>query len=86
MPTDPILAQLVAQSRADLARRLVLSVDSVQLIRAAAVDWPDSSLGCPRPGLMYAQMVTPGYLIVLGANGKEYEYHADRRSASLCVK
>jgi hypothetical protein len=86
MPADPKLAQLVAQAREDLARRLGLTVESTQLRRAEAVEWPDTSLGCPRPGFMYAQVVTPGYLIVLVADGKEYEYHADGRRASLCVK
>ena len=86
MTPDPIVAQLVAQARADLAGRLGLSAESFQLTRAEAVEWPDSSLGCPKPGLMYSQIVTPGYLIVLEANGQAYEYHADRRRASLCQK
>src|SRR5262245_59833297 len=49
----------------------------VQLVEAR--EWPDSSLGCPRPGLMYSQIVTPGYLIVLQAGGRVLEYHSDAR-------
>jgi hypothetical protein len=86
MTPDPILTQLVAQARADLAQRLGQSAQSFQLTRAEAVEWPDSSLGCPKPGFMYSQVVTSGYLIVLEANGKQYEYHADRRRAFLCQK
>jgi hypothetical protein len=86
LSSDPILAQLVLQARADLARRLGLSAESFQLKRAEAVEWPDTSLGCPRPGLMYAQVITPGYLIVLGANNREYEYHSDSRRVFLCEK
>lgn len=39
-----------------------LEVSSLQ-----AVEWPDGSLGCPQPGVMYTQMVTPGFrAIVIG--------------------
>ncbi len=86
MNPDPNMAPLVEQARADLAQRLGSSAESFKLKRAEAVEWRDTSLGCPKPGLMYAQVITPGYLIVLEANGKEYEYHADRRRASLCEK
>lgn len=86
MPSDPVLGKLVAQARADLAKRLGLPEASIQLERASAVDWPDSSLGCPQPGFMYSQIVTAGYRIVLSANGKQYEYHSDREKPSYCAK
>jgi hypothetical protein len=39
-------------------------------------DFPDPSLGVPEPGEVYAQMLTPGYVIELVANGETYAYHA----------
>jgi hypothetical protein len=30
--------------------------------------------------MMYAEVLTPGYLILLEANGQEYEYHAGKNS------
>ncbi len=86
MNLDPNLAQLVEKARADLAQRLVSPAESFTLKRAEQVEWRDASLGCPQPGMVYAQVITPGYLIVLEANGKEYEYHADRRRVLLCEK
>jgi hypothetical protein len=83
---DPNLAQLVEKARADLAQRLVSPAESFTLKRAEQVEWRDASLGCPQPGMVYAQVITPGYLIVLETNGKEYEYHADRRRVLLCEK
>jgi hypothetical protein len=47
------------------------------VVRVEAVEWPDTSLGCPKPGEFYAQVITPGYLIVLAVDGEEIEYHAD---------
>jgi hypothetical protein len=40
-------------------------------------DWTDASLGCPKPGASYAQVITPGYLIKMEYEGKQYEYHTD---------
>jgi hypothetical protein len=60
--------------------RDVLRVDQVQ-----AREWPDSSLGCPRPGFLYSQVVTPGYLIVISSGSHQLEYHADDRArVTLC--
>ncbi len=57
----------------------------VGVLQVEARDWPDSSLGCPRPGLMYSQIVTPGYLIVVQAGTRLLEYHSDARGrAVLC--
>ncbi|MDX1408310.1 MAG: hypothetical protein R3330_09255, partial [Saprospiraceae bacterium] len=47
-------------------------------VNAADVVWPDSSLGCPQKGMVYADVLTPGYLIVLSADGREYEYHTSK--------
>ena len=49
----------------------------VAAVRAAVPSWPDSSLGCPKPNMNYLQVITPGYRIVLEAQGRSYEYHTD---------
>lgn len=68
----------VAAAVADLAERLGIKADQVAVIAAESVEWRDASLGCPQPGMMYAQVITPGYLIVLEAGGTQYPYHAGR--------
>jgi hypothetical protein len=47
------------------------------VVSVEATDRADPSLGCPKPGLMYPQMITPGYRIVLDAQGTTYEFHTD---------
>jgi len=66
-PSDPALQGLVMQAKEDLAGRLSIRVDLVGLVEVKAVEWSDASLGCPEPGKVYAQVVTPGYRIVLAA-------------------
>jgi hypothetical protein len=70
----------------DLAAKLSIPIPDITVVSVEAVEWRDASLGCPQPGMAYAQVITPGYLIVLEAGGKTYEYHAGQRQAILCNK
>lgn len=69
---------LVQQAKGDLAKRLDVPIEDVELIKYEPVVWSDASLGCPKPGMVYAQVVSPGYLVVLKADDQEYEYHAGK--------
>jgi hypothetical protein len=61
----------------DLAKALGVSEDQVSLVSATIIEWPDSCLGIQQTNIACAQIVTPGYLIVLEANGHQYEYNTD---------
>lgn len=74
----PMTNAAVAQARQDLSSRLSVQESQISVERVEEVDWRDSSLGCPQPGQMYAQVITPGYRIVLRVKDQTYEYHADR--------
>jgi hypothetical protein len=85
MPAAGPLDPLVAQAIADLARRLSIPPSRIERIEAVAVTWPDGSLGCPREGMMYPQVLRDGARIRLRANGTEYRYHSgDGRPPFLC--
>ncbi len=71
---------------AALAKQLSIAPAAITVRSVESVDWSDASLGCPQPGLMYAQVITPGYRIILEAKGKRYEYHAGTGSVILCTK
>jgi hypothetical protein len=49
----------------------------VVLVSSEYVDWPDTSLGNPTGEMFYAQVITPGFKIVLESGGQQYEYHTD---------
>jgi hypothetical protein len=61
-----------------LSKSLNLPVANIQLVSIEAIKWSDSSLGCPQEGYMYAQVITPGFLIMLEAKGQTYQYHTDQ--------
>ena len=74
-------AAAVDAAMRDATGRLSLASDAedIHVQQVETRQWPDASLGCPREGVMYLQVVTPGYLIVISAAGKQLEYHADGR-------
>jgi hypothetical protein len=76
---------LVQQAIADAARRAGVDPTAVGVVSVEDREWSDSSLGCPKPGQFYAQVITPGFLIVVEAAGQRYEYHTDAgRRLELC--
>ena len=78
---------LVEKAKDDLAQRLSISVNEIDLIEGNAVIWPDASLGCPQPGMAYKQVPYDGALILLQAQGIIYEYHnGGSRGLFLCEK
>ena len=56
-----------------------ISVDSVR-----AVEWSDSSLGCPQPGQAYLQVITPGHRVTLRVDGASHFVHEARGRAFVC--
>ncbi|MFQ5613013.1 MAG: hypothetical protein ACE5H9_12865 [Anaerolineae bacterium] len=77
--------EMVAKAKEDLARRLSIGVDQISLREAREVTWPDASLGCPQPGMVYAQVLQDGLLIRLSAGGRIYFYHSGgSRDPFLC--
>lgn len=84
MPADPKLAAVVELARADLAKNLGINPDTITVREATAVEWPNPGLGCPQRGVFYIQVITPGYKILLEANGKVYDYRSDGKRIVLC--
>jgi hypothetical protein len=81
---DPIALQATNAAIDDLSQRTGLPKRDIKVQSVEVVQWPDTSLGCPQPDMMYAQVVTPGYRIVLEAGGQTYEYHSAGASVGLC--
>jgi hypothetical protein len=76
---------LLADAKADAARRTGKSEKEITVVSAESVTWPDASMGCPAPGMMYAQVLMPGYRIVLRVGDKQFDYHAGKSGKpALC--
>lgn len=78
---------LIDEAKDDLARRLSAPLSQIMLVEAREVVWPDSSMGCPQPGMAYLQVPEDGALIILQVEGIVYEYHnGGSRGLFLCEK
>jgi hypothetical protein len=83
--TGEVPAALLEAIVADLAARLGIRSDEIQVVRGESVVWNDGSLGCPEPGMMYTEALVDGYWVVLEHEGQMYDYRAtDRGYFRLC--
>jgi hypothetical protein len=78
MPAAASLASVTGAALADAARRTGRKPADLKVLSAEAVTWPDGSLGCPQPGMMYTQALVPGYRVRIEADGQVLDYHAGR--------
>jgi hypothetical protein len=71
----------------DLAERLAIDENQIEVLQVKSVVWPDASLGCPKLGMVYKQVPQDGILIRLQAESRSYEYHGGGgREPFLCEK
>ena len=70
----------------DAAARLGVPVEQLSVERVEAHEWSSSALGCPQPGFFYAQVITPGYLVVVAGGGRRLEYHTDTRGRAVMCR
>lgn len=81
---DPLQA-VVDKALDDAATQTGLARDLLEVMSADAVIWPDGSLGCPRPDVVYTQAPVPGYRVRIRADGAILDYHANARGLlTLC--
>jgi hypothetical protein len=77
MPSTPPVEKFVALSKKDLASRLGIEADKINLVKSTEMIWLNAALGCPRPGVFYPQGRVPGFQIWLEVEGSEYVYNTD---------
>jgi hypothetical protein len=75
---DATAQKMVTLAKEHLAHRLGIAVEQIALSEIKSVQWPNAGLGCPKPGVDYIRMETPGYSILLETGGKTYNYHTDK--------
>jgi len=69
-----------------LADELEVNPGDVEVVGFTAQTWPDTCLGLPDEGEMCAQVETPGWRIMIGVQGQEFEMHSDQVGENLRVK
>lgn len=77
MSSTPPVEKFVQLTKQDLASRLGIDPGGIKLVKSEEKLWLNAALGCPRPGVFYAQGRVPGFQIWLDVEGTEYVYNTD---------
>jgi len=80
---DRDIARLAAEI---LAGELNINVAKIEVDTVRAVEWRDSSIGCPQPDRAYLQVITPGHKITLRVDGKFYFVHESKGRTFVCKR
>jgi hypothetical protein len=74
---EPELDRIKGLALTSLATQLNINEILLKPIDIELVNWSNASLGCPKPGYLYAQVVTAGYRITFDLNGILYKIHSN---------
>lgn len=67
-----------------LAGEISAAPDTISVIHVSAINWPNSALGCPKPGMVYTQALVPGHVVLLKQGTSEYRVHMGNGRAIVC--
>ena len=73
-------------ARETLAIKLGVPQERITVVSVAAVEWRDSSVGCPQPGMSYLTVITPGHKVMLQVDGQTYAVHEAKGRALVCKR
>jgi hypothetical protein len=74
-PPDSVTSAAIAAA----SDYLQVPPEHLLVVLSAQRDWPDSSIGCPQPGMAYSQIVRPGYVLTVDTDdlAAEVQVHSD---------
>ena len=81
IPVDLTSAQRAALMA--LSENVGQPVDEIKLVSTEGVEWPDGCLGIQEEGLTCTQVITPGFRVILEANGRQVEYRTNEDGTQI---
>lgn len=79
--TPAVVAAITA-----LSEQTGITPDQISLVSAQAQQWTDSCLGLGGPAESCLQAITPGYNVMLSAQGTNYEVHTNEDGSAIRIK
>jgi hypothetical protein len=67
----------VQDAQKQLVDQLSALGEQVRIVEIEPASWPDTCLGLGRPDEVCAQVITPGWRVILEINGQMYEVRTD---------
>ena len=81
--TEDITLQALDAAINQLSQSTGVSAEQIQVLTSERVEWPDACLGLASQDEACAQVVTPGFRIVLQAGDQTYEFHTDESGTHI---
>lgn len=75
------ISKIETAARNHLTTELEVDGSSAALASLERVEWSDASLGCPKEGMAYAQVITPGYRLAFDYDGTSYGVHTNEEGS-----
>lgn len=86
-PSDnsgPEAEKAAAMAKQSLVEVIGVAADGIEVLSTEPVQWSDAGLGCREPDKVYAQVLVPGYTVILGVDEETYEVHTGGDNAVIC--
>jgi hypothetical protein len=84
---DQSLPRAIAEAvRQDLFRKTGIPVAQVQIKEASTAQWPNACLGLATSGEMCAEVIVPGWRIVLSDGNKTWIYRTDNQGNRMRIE
>ncbi|NDJ79268.1 MAG: hypothetical protein GYB65_23705 [Chloroflexi bacterium] len=84
LPFDPVAWEIVEITRRNTADSLDVDPADVTLVSLLMLTWPDASIGCPQPDVVYDDLPMLGYRISFEVGDEIVIYHTSIRHATRC--
>ncbi len=82
---DAAATAVTVLARKTLAKELHIEASTIAVVSTDPHTWPDSSLGCGKPGSQSVQVLSPGFAIIVKARNEIYRIHATEKYAIVCA-
>ncbi len=82
---ETIPEEIESAARKLLADELGADEGDFRLDSSEGVEWSDTSLGCPQEGYVYAQVITPGYMLVFDHAGTSHAVHTNDDGSNMVI-
>ena len=73
-------------AREALSEAIGVSTEQIEIVRANRVEWTNTCLELGDRDEVCGQALTPGWKIILAAEGEEYEIHTDLGADTVRIK
>lgn len=77
-PTTSLPTNLVPNAQKQLANALNIAESEIQILSVQQDQWPNACLGLAQTGETCAQVVTPGWKVIVDVAGQQYEIRANQ--------